>query len=145
MKPSDWTLLVLAAAQGKELQPVHVQKTLFLLGENLSRKQLKVRTFYDFSPYDYGPFCANVYVDAEELEREGLAEIDQPACRSYRSYRATDEGMNYAKQLREELEPSVVDYLDRLVSQIRRLSFRALVSAIYKAYPKMRANSVFQE
>jgi hypothetical protein len=36
------------------------------------------------------------------------------------------------------------DYIDRESIFVRSLSFPELVAAIYKAYPEMRANSVFQ-
>ena len=72
MTPEDWTLLAIAAAQSKPLQPVHLQESLFLLSENLTRSQLQVDQFYTFRAYDYGPFCSDVYVDAEALCGEGL-------------------------------------------------------------------------
>jgi hypothetical protein len=67
MVPKDWTLLGLAAARGQSLQPVHLQKALFLLGRELTLDQLRVDRFYQFEPYDYGPLCSAVYADADAL------------------------------------------------------------------------------
>lgn len=145
MIPKDWTLLVLAAARGQSLQPVHLQKALFLLGRQLSLDQLKVDSFYQFEPCDYGPFCSAVYADADALESEGLVRIDQPPYRSYRQYSATDNGLAVARELRKSLDPDVAAYLDRLVEWMSGLSFQQIVSAIYDAFPEMKANSVFQE
>ena len=145
MIAKDWTLLVLGAARGQSLQPVHLQKALFLLGNQLSLDQLRVDRFYQFAPYDYGPFCSAVYADADTLESEGLVHIDQPPYRSYRHYSATDDGLAAASKLRKSLDPEVAAYLDRLVEWMSHLSFRQIVSAIYKAFPEMKANSVFQE
>jgi uncharacterized protein YwgA len=83
MTPKDWTLLVIAAADPKPLQPVQLQKSLFLLGRNLSPEQLQVKEFYDFQPYDYGPFCSDIYSNAEKLSDEGLIRIDRPLSLSY--------------------------------------------------------------
>jgi hypothetical protein len=145
MTPKDWTLLVLAAARGQALQPVHLQKGLFLLGRQLGPDRLQCESFYQFEPYDYGPFCSDVYADAEILAAEGLITIHLPANRSYRQYSATDTGLAAAATIREQLDAGVASYLDGLVAWLSRRSFREVVSAVYKAFPEMRANSVFQE
>ena len=46
-------------------------------------------------------------------------------------------------QTLEGLEAPVRHHLKELASFVRSLSFAGLVSAVYKAYPEMRANSVF--
>jgi len=145
MIPKDWTLLVIAAGMGRPLQPVHLQKALFLLDRNLSQAQLQVNAFYDFEPYDYGPFCSNIYSDAEELCHEGLVHIDQPLRLSYRQYLATNPGQARAEELREMLTRDVTTYLDTVVRWVTSLSFRQLIAAIYKAYPDMEVNSVFKD
>ena len=93
MTPKDWTLLAIAAAQSKPLQPVHLQESLFLLSENFTRSQLQVDQLYTFRAYDYGPFCSDVYVDAEALCGEGLVRVDRPSGVSYQLYCPTDEGL----------------------------------------------------
>jgi uncharacterized protein len=145
MIPKDWTLLVIAASPEKPLQPVHLQKALFLLDRNLSRAQLQVNAFYEFEPYDYGPFCSDIYSDAEELCHEGLVHIDQHLWLSYRQYLVTKPGQAKAEELREMLTRDVTAYLDDVVRWVTSLSFRQLIAAIYKAYPAMKVNSVFKD
>ena len=145
MMARDWILLVIAAAPSKQLQPVHLQKSLFLLGRRLSGKQLQVEEFYQFEPYDYGPFCSQVYSDADQLRDEGLVHIDQPTSLSFRLYSVTEQGGERANTLRKALDQDVRNYLDRLVSWTSSLSFKRLVSAIYHEFPDMKVNSVFQE
>lgn len=94
MTPKDWNLLAIAEAQSKPLQPVHLQKSLFLLGENLTRSQLQVDQCYTFRAHDYGPFCSEVYVEAEALCGEGLVRIDRPSGVSYRLCCPTDDGLS---------------------------------------------------
>lgn len=139
MSPKDWTLLVIAAAGGRALSPVQLQKALFLIGEKLV---LPPSDRYEFEPYDYGPFCARVYSDAEQLERDGFVEIGYG--RPYRLYCATPEGIDRADSLRKQLESRERAYLDEVVSFVRRLTFKQLVEAVYAAYPRMRANSVYR-
>ncbi len=128
------------------LQPVQLQKALFLLSKNVPRKVLG-RAFYVFEPYDYGPFCKAIYDDAIALEISALAEIGRPVGMRFNTYAATPAGKSVAAKLREELlkeNKDVVDYLDRVVTFVQSVSFSQLVGAIYKAYPEMRAKSVFR-
>ncbi len=145
MTPQDWTLLVIAAASGKPVQPVQLQKALFLISRGLNAQQRQTDAFYEFTPYDYGPFSSDVYRDAEALEESGFVKIVRPPETRYREYSVTATGMERAQELRRSLGAPAAGYLQRVVDFVRALSFNALVSAIYKAYPEMRANSVFQE
>ncbi len=144
MTRKDWALLVIAAAQGKPVSPVQLQKALFLIGQTLTPTQLQTQIFYDFAPYDYGPFDGAIYLDAEQLEREGLVSINFPPLRS-REYVATPAGVQHAAALEANLTPGVTHYLDEVVQWVSSLSFNELVRAIYAKYPAMKVNSVFRE
>jgi hypothetical protein len=144
MSPADWTLSVVAAADPSSLSPVQLQKTLFLLGRNLPTDTLGP-TFYTFEPYDYGPFCGLVYLDAEKLAVQGLVEIDMPPSFSFRTYRATQAGKTRAMDIGLALPPGVRTYLSQVVGWVRSQSFQQLVTTIYRLYPEMKKNSVFQE
>lgn len=142
----DWALLVLAAGEGAPLQPVHLQKCLFLIGENVNPEERNLsKAFYEFEPYDYGPFAQPVYSDAERLEAEGLATIFQRSGRGYREYAATTSGLARAKKLEEKLPEDVTDYVRRVVHWALPRSFNEIVRAIYKSYPEQRARSVFND
>jgi hypothetical protein len=98
MQRRDWALLALAAAAGEELTPVQLQKVLFLVGE--CQRNKVGGGFYAFRPYNFGPFSADVYSDAEQLEREGLARIDRGAPgRSWSLYAITPEGNARAREV----------------------------------------------
>jgi hypothetical protein len=143
MTRKDWALLVIAAAQGKPVSPVQLQKALFLIDRNLSSAQRGGGSRYKFRAYDYGPFDSAVYADADLLQGEGLATISDSGA-PHRMYAATLAGMEAARRLRLDLAPDVVDYLDRVVQWVCSLPFSELVRAIYAQYPEMRANSVFR-
>ena len=141
MKRSDWTLLALAAGNGRPLSPVQLQKVLFLLGE----KGKVGRGYYQFRPYNFGPFSPDIYVDAESLERMGLARIDraEPG-RPWAVYAATPEGISAAEKL-DGLDRSTRQYVKALVEWAKGLSFQQLVSAVYREFPDQRVNSIFVE
>lgn len=144
MKPIDWTLIAIASARNQPLQPVQLQKSLFLLDRNLTHKQRQTRNFYKFDPYDYGPFCNSIYSDTEVLEANGLIVIQRPPEARYKLYSATEAGAEEAVKLQNGLDKDVVDYLQAVVGFTQSVSFNQLVSTIYEAYPEMKANSVFQ-
>ena len=57
MERKEWVLLALFAAEAYRLQPVQLQKSLFLLGQNV--KDVGT-SYYDFMPFHYGPFSIDV-------------------------------------------------------------------------------------
>lgn len=141
MNREDWTLLVLAAAEGEFLTPAQLQKSVFLLGEE--KKESVGEDFYKFTPYAFGPYCAAVYHDAEELERQGLAEIYPSRTGRWREYRATPDGRNRATELGAEVH-EVASFVSETVSWARQQTFQSLIREIYKKYPEYKVNSVFQ-
>jgi len=136
MTKRDWTLLAIAAADGEALSPVQLQKVLFLLGEF----KLKGRNnFYNFIPYNYGPFDPEIYRDAEALEADRLVTVQ--AGGRWKQYAATPRGLALAERLNADAD--ALDYLRRVVKWARSLTFQELVTAIYKRFPEYRVNSVF--
>lgn len=141
MNRIDWNLLVLAAAEGKCLTPAQFQKVLFLLQKKFPNT---IAGGYSFCPYNYGPFDADVYRDAEELAHQGLAHISR-STGGWRMYAATDTGLERAKILASKADPGALDYTRRAVGWAQSLSFKDLVKAIYEAFPEMKANSIFKD
>jgi hypothetical protein len=137
----DWVLLVIAAAQGKAMTPAQLQKALFLIGQE--HPEAVGEDYYDFIPYDYGPFCVDIYHDAIRLRLEDKVQIVNNG--RWNDYYATPIGMKSAAELREGLSTELGEYIDRTVSWIRRLSFQELVREVYKRYPHFRVNSIFQD
>jgi hypothetical protein len=141
-KRSDWLLLALDAAGSKGLSPVQLQKALFLLGKELP-DVVAATGWYDFEPYNYGPFDSAVYSDAKNLANSREAEIVQREGETWNRYLITRDGEVRASYVARE-HPKVADYLRRLVAWVQAQTFQSLVSAVYAKYPDMRANSVFQ-
>jgi hypothetical protein len=141
MKRTDWNLLVLAAAEGKSLSPAQLQKVLFLLQKRFPEA---IPGGYSFAPYNYGPFDAAAYSDAESLESDGLAAISRVEG-GWRSYAATPAGLAKAKILAREADPHALNYAKRVVEWARSVSFSDMVGAIYQEFPEMKVNSIFRE
>lgn len=143
MERSDWPLLALQRAKGQRLTPVQMQKILFVFGEQF--KDALQHEFYDFKPYHYGPFDAGVTRDLEYLEERGLLRIIPSAIHHSRDYELTPEGVAAAEAAAAALDPKQRTFLGAVVTWAQSLSFRQLVTAIYKAFPHMSENSVFRQ
>lgn len=140
MNRADWPLLVIAAAGADGLEPVHLQKTLFLI--NRQADELEINEVYEFKPYDYGPFSVDIYRDVDQLVDDGMVAIGYQD--RVRRYRLTEAGRARADQLREHLSPPQRDFTERVVGWASTLTFRQLVQAIYQEFPEYRANSIFR-
>ena len=143
MKRSDWNLLILAAAGQRGLTPVQFQKTLFLLGKHFQQEVEAEEPFYDFQPYNYGVFDADVYCDAEKMQPAGLTKV-QDSGSGYKQYYAAPAGMERAHQLSAALPGRVTENVNELVKWAQSLSFSQLVQAVYTSYPETKANSIFK-
>ena len=134
-------LIGLAPAKGALHTPVQVQKLFFLLEKKIP--QVYGGPLFDFRPYNYGPFDSTVYQVLEELEREGLVDID--AQYDWKTYSLTVPGQKEADKIFDGLPGMAKEFIKETSNFVRGLSFTQLVRAIYKAYPEMKQNSVFQQ
>jgi uncharacterized protein len=137
----DWALLALAASPDKALSPVQIQKTLFLFKK---QSPVKPQAFYNFKPYNYGPFDVNVYGDLQTLEFEGLVDRAQSSRGRFTEYKLTIKGLDQAKQLRKHASGDALSCLHKVADKTRAMSFSELVRAIYREYPEYKKNSVFR-
>jgi hypothetical protein len=133
---------MLAASSGQYYTPVQIQKAMFLLDRQVP-EIFDTTSRFLFRPYDYGPFDADVYVEIERLEAEGLAETAINSTRAMKLYAASPRGLEVVEPLRGQLTSVQLAFIDRASAFVRSLSFSDLVSAIYEAYPEMRKNSIF--
>ena len=142
MEKDEMVLATMACEQGSSFTPVQIQKLMFLideeLGEDLGGK------LFSFKPYNYGPFDKEVYCRLDVLVESGDVELVSVLGQRWSKFRATDQGKTKGIQSLEQLEPWVRKAIEVYSDWVRSLSFTQLVSAIYKKYPDMKANSVFQ-
>lgn len=143
MNRRDVVLAILAAADGQAYQPVQLQKAAFLISRNIPDVITEGQGF-EFAPYDYGPFDATVYTDAQQLRDAGLAEIGQSTQGRWSAYNASNAGVLRGRELLARMTEAQRAYVEEVATWVRRLGFAALVKSIYEAYPEQRANSIFQ-
>lgn len=140
-KRQQVVLAALAPGRGAVHTPVQVQKLLFLIDRELSR-YLRGPAF-NFKAYNYGPFDKAVYEELEGLTQQNMVETVSQG--RWDGYRLTANGQAQGDAALDALPGPAKDYIVRASEFVRTLSFAMLVSAIYKAYPDMKENSVFQQ
>jgi hypothetical protein len=141
MDKRDLLLAAMAAGNGEVHSPVQIQKLIFLIEQNVAN-DLGGKQF-EFVPYDYGPFDSSLYEVLRQLEATGLATAD-PTPRGWKRYRLTVNGQRLGADFLADLPPRASKYITDVSTFVRRLSFSDLISAVYKAYPEMKVNSVFR-
>ncbi len=128
-------IAIIAAAGDDGLDRVQLQKSAFLVGEEFEGR---LKEYYRFQPYMYGPFAQEIYADVERLS-------DGPMIETFTSndgrqlYRLGHDAASWRQNLSDDLESGV----KRVVDWISGMSsFYELVRAIYFLYPEQRENSV---
>ena len=141
MTRDELVLAAMAPGGGHRYSPVQVQKLLFLIERQIQPAILEGPHF-DFRPYHYGPFDITVYSALGQLATRGLVSIDRSS--EPRTFSLTPEGVAQGNDSLRQLPADTQDFFRRASEFVRAHSFSSLVAAIYKAFPEMRANSVFQ-
>jgi hypothetical protein len=141
MTRNELVLAALAAAgQNASFSPVQVQKLFFLIDREAA--PLIGGPYFDFQPYDYGPFDSGVYSALSVLEAQAL--VQSTSSGRYRVYLLTPTGYQAGNGLLAAIPANARTYFQQVTAWIRSLSFAQLVSAIYSKYPDMKVNSVFR-
>jgi len=127
-------IAIIAAAGGRGLNRVQLQKSAFLVGEEFEGK---LKNYYQFRPYMYGPFAQDIYADLERLSDGPMVETFFDEGRQW--YRIAGDNESWQYSLTDELASGV----KQIVGWISGMSsFYELVRAIYYLYPEQRENSV---
>jgi hypothetical protein len=116
---------------------------MFLITRNISSLVTDGPNF-NFIAYDYGPFDRAVYDEVEQLQQKELAEIQPSGMGRWNTYAASNAGMARGENLLAQMSNEHREYVRSVSRWVRSQNFSSLVRSIYKAYPEMRENSVFQ-
>lgn len=137
-----WPGVVLSLSPDRKLTPIQIQKSLFLIGQNL--QALIGPSFYTFEPHNYGPFSAEIYRDIDELCDEGFVTVRTVVGRDWNEYESTASGLEVASGIIRRIPAPAQEYISNIVNWTRRTPFNELLGAIYKAYPQFAVRSVFK-
>jgi uncharacterized protein len=140
MNTDDLILAAMFPGGGYRYTPVQVQKLLFLIDRQIPRQV--GGPHFNFEPYHYGPFDIDVYAQLDRLAGDGFVAINQYS--SPRTFTLTAGGAVKGSAALDSLPAPTRDFIVTTSLFVQAQSFSSLVSAIYKAFPDMKQNSVFQ-
>ena len=135
-----WLLLTVGMAKGRGLSPVQINKSLFLM--KMEAEEFVGSAFYQFEPYNYGPFCSDIYSDLNDLIENGFM-ISSPGGMRFNIYSLTPLGLEKCDELKNNIDERATSFLQETVSWVLRKSFPSLLRAIYSKYPEYKSNSIF--
>ncbi|MBK5218926.1 MAG: hypothetical protein JJE35_03955 [Thermoleophilia bacterium] len=100
----DWLIFLLAykGENGSALDPVCIQKGMFLLSQE---GVIPESERYEFEPYHYGPYSFELREDADNLVRQNLADKLAVSGYTWGRYRLTGDGIDYATQIIDGVGP----------------------------------------
>lgn len=143
LAPRDWLILLLGVGDARGLDPIRIQKGLFLLAQEGA---LRDTERYLFRPYDYGPFSSAIYADLDALVEEGIVVREAVPGYTWSKFRLTPEGLADAHSLARRLsrrQHASLRVLAELKADVLTLSFTTLLRFVYERYPNYAKNSVF--
>jgi uncharacterized protein YwgA len=144
LTPRQETLLVFLGSSEKRLDPIRVQKGLFILTEETPEDWLPSEARYRYEPYRYGPYSAEIYYDLDKLEGLGYVTATRVRGQSWNYYSLTSEGQELARSVAKGMDSRTVQYLQKVRDFVGGLSFRKLLTTVYEHYPDYAVNSEFE-
>src|SRR5690242_5263796 len=103
-------LAALASGAHEEFSPVQLQKMMFLIDRNIG--PALGGPFFDFKPYDYGPFDVGVYNQFAIISACELG--DSYGDGKNRRYRLNDEGRARAQEVLAKMAPEARSYIKQV-------------------------------
>lgn len=141
MTSADWLLLFIAQVPRAPIDPVRLQKGLFLLAQS---GRLHPSERYEFEPYSYGPMSRAVYRDLRVLERARLVR-SMPSDHAWAPVTATTRGQHDATRLRSgPVTASALGELGRIRRLVDSMTFADLLEHVYARHPEYAVRSVFR-
>lgn len=132
--------MAIAEAGSRGLTPIQIQKAMFLLKMEAGRYVGDL--FYNFVPYNYGPFSSTIYGDVDGLVLAGL--VQEAFSGRYSVYCVTEAGQERAAKIMDHVDSRARGYVETMVSWIASVDFRQLLRSIYAKYPAYAQKSVFR-
>lgn len=147
MSRRDWLVLLLAYEGAPDgLHPVRVQKSLFLLAQDVELG-LDAGETYEFVPYNYGPMSKQIYADLDELAADGLIRRVPVEGQTWTLFQATPRGLHTAQQLVDamtERDIPIARKLFEIKQLVAGMTFAQLVEYVYDLYPAFEGRSIFR-
>ena len=131
------TVLSLLTQIGRPLSPTVFVKLVFLLRQETDLQ--KDGSFYNFVPYDFGPFSFTLYWDLRSLRQNGYVTPDEERIALCRRT------IELAERQAEELPASIRSAVADILARYGEMSQKTLIQRVYSNYPWFALNSKLPE
>lgn len=143
MRPEQLPLVLASSrlAGPEETQPldrIRMQKAVFLVEQ---RGPSEWRNLYQFVPYNWGPFSAQLQGDLGRLVGDGRLELTAWDRGSYNSYATSALGEGEAAEILDDLDASSQAFLREVRRFVVTRSFNRLLRDVYREYPEYAVKS----
>lgn len=132
---------ILLALRQAPLDRIHIMKALFLVWHKSGRK---IKDYFEFVPYLYGPCSFEVYSELEKLKAEGFIVQPLHPMPQWANYYLTEKGKKDADESVKKVSPNTLRLLKEVSEEVSRLSFYELLKIVYKEAPDFAVNSMFR-
>lgn len=137
-----WLAAVLAAGTpDRTLDPVRIQKAMFLLSEE---GPAPLKHLYEFQPYHFGPCSFDLYRDLDALEAEGVVKSDVPPGQTWKIYELTEKGQEVGRAALASAGAAERSAVQSTMDFVLTRSFRRLLKDVYAKYPEYATKSVLR-
>lgn len=131
------TVLSLLTQARRPLSPTVFVKLVFLLRQETELG--RDRSFYDFVPYNFGPFSFMLYWDLGSLRQNGYVTTEEERIA------LCGRTLELAEKQAEKLPVSVHSAVADVLSRYGRMNQKALIRDVYSRYPWFALNSKLPE
>lgn len=131
------TVLSLLTQVGRPLSSTVFVKLVFLLRQETALAG--DRSFYNFVPYNFGPFSFTLYWDLRNLRQNGYVTAEE------RHVALCERTLELAEKEVEELPPSIRAAVADVLTRYGRMNQKALIRKVYSRYPWFALNSTLPE
>jgi len=121
---------------------IHIMKALFLIWH---RSERKVRDYFEFEPYLYGPCSFEVYSELEKLTAEGLIVQPPHPAPQWVDYCLTKSGKREAEEVVQKAPHTTLKLIEDVAAEVSQLDFHRLLQKVYAEAPDFAVNSMFKE
>lgn len=145
MKPRDLALVIasdLAAAPEERfpLDRIRMQKALFMATQ---RGPKPWRTFFDYRPYNWGPYSSQLAGDLDVMSHDDLLRCERQPDWRHPKYATTASGESEAARIWMAMDPGERAFLRQVRAYVTSRSFTELLREVYAAYPEYAVASRF--
>jgi uncharacterized protein YwgA len=141
--PSQRELLLMLFEESEQHKiegRTRLQKLVFLVQKLWDQPSSEV---FNFKPYDYGPFSADILHELDRMEEDGLVEEQVtrlPQGKKY-TYTLTDQGEQRSEEISDASDGQVESVVQRVISQFDSMPISRLLEYVYNKFPSYTVNS----